>query len=300
MPICTVVVPTYNHSPELAEALSSLVGQSFSDWEAVVVDDASTVGDAEAVVTTIDDPRISLVRHPVNLGLGAARNTGIRHGTGALIVPLDSDDRLEPEFLTRLVSILDDEPATDCAFPDFVLFGDATGIEKFRPGDVRELLVRQWLPGPGCMYRRALWERAGGYSEDPELRPGNEEWDFWLSAAEVGLTARHIEEPLYDYRISGESMGMRLRYGNYRTREHIFARHRALFEQFGEGSTFRSEGYFVSARASYARGERRRALRLGLRSLILSPTNRLAAGIVFRSLVPGAIASHAHSRRTRT
>jgi glycosyltransferase involved in cell wall biosynthesis len=299
MPACTVVIPTYNHAEELVEALRSLVGQTFTDWEAVVVDDASTVGNVGAVIESIDDPRIQCVTHGLNRGLGAARNSGVNFGTGALIVPLDSDDRLEPSFLARLSGILDDDPAADCVFPDFALFGDQTGIETFHVGDVKELLVRQWLPGPGCMYRRDLWERAGGYCEDVELRPGNEDWDFWLSAAEVGMTARHVNEALYDYRISRGSMGMRLRYGNYRTREHIFARHRALFEQFGEGPAFRSEGYFVSAQASYARGERRRAIRLGARSLRFDPTNGAAAGIVLRSLIPRAITSRARARAER-
>ena len=296
MPACTVVIPTYNHTAELAEALGSLVSQTFQDWEAIVVDDASTIGDVGPVIAAIGDSRIVLVTHPVNRGLGAARNTGIRHGSGDLIVPFDSDDRLEPGFLDRLAAVLGSDPATDCVFPDFALFGEEAGVETFRPGDVRELLVRQWLPGPGCMYRRQLWERAGGYCEDEELRAGNEDWDFWLSAAEAGMTARHIDETLYDYRISGASMGMRLRYGNYRTREYIFARHRALFERFGEGPTFRAEGYFVSARASYARGERRRAIRLGLRSLRLDPAPR-AVGIVLRSLIPRAITNRARPRR---
>jgi glycosyltransferase involved in cell wall biosynthesis len=297
MPACTVVIPTFNHADELAESLASLVAQTFVDWEAIVVDDASTEGDAEAVIGAIGDPRVRFVRHSTNRGLAAARNSGIRSGTGALIVPFDSDDRLDPRFLARLTEVLADDPSADCVYPDFALFGDQSGITQYQVADVRALLVRQWLPGPGCMYRRALWERIGGYCEEAALRPGNEDWDFWLSAAEVGFEPRHVAEPLYQYRISAGSMGMRLRYVNYRTRDYIFTRHRELFERFGEGPTFRSEGYLVSAQASYVRGQRRRALRLGFRAVRFNPRNGAAIGIIARSLVPRAIAGLARRGR---
>ncbi len=293
MPACTVVIPTFNHADELGEALASLIVQTFVDWEAIVVDDASTLGDAEAVVRACADERIRYLRHATNRGLGAARNSGIRAGQGLLIVPFDSDDRLDPGFLAGLSQVLDAEPGADCVFPDFALFGDGSGIDRFAVEDTRTLLRRQWLPGPGCMYRRSLWERAGGYCEDPALRPGNEDWDFWLSAAEAGFTARHVPEPLYQYRMSAGSMGMRLRSVNDQTRDFIFARHRALFERYHEGPMFRAEGYLVSAQSSYLRGQHRRALRLALRALRLHPRSRPTIGIIARSLVPRALADMA-------
>ena len=291
MPACTVVIPTYNHADELSESLVSLTAQTFRDWEAFVVDDASTLGDVQAVIQAHSDKRIHYIRQPENRGLAAARNTGIRAGRAPLVVPFDSDDRLESNFLAGLLAILDGEAAADCVFPDFALFGGQTGIEQYDVADIRTLLRRQWLPGPGCMYRRTLWERAGGYCEDPVLRAGNEDWDFWLSAAEAGFSARHLAEPLYQYRISPGSMGMRLRSVNYLTREFIFARHRALFDEYGEGATFRAEGYQVSAQAAYVRGERIRGLQLALRALRFNPRSTQTLGIVARTVVPGAIAN---------
>ena len=76
MPACTVVIPTYNHTDELSESLASLIAQTFRDWEAYVVDDASTLGDVQAVIQAGSDKRIHYVRQPVNRGLAAAQDQG--------------------------------------------------------------------------------------------------------------------------------------------------------------------------------------------------------------------------------
>jgi glycosyltransferase involved in cell wall biosynthesis len=289
VPICTVVIPCFERGDQLAESLSSLVGQTFVDWEAVVVDDGSSSFGLDQVVERLGDERIRYVRHLANRGPAAARNTGIRSGTSPLIFPLDSDDRLEPTCLERLTGVLLKDPAADCVYPDFALFGAETGIWAYDVRDVPALLQSQWLPGPGCLYRRTLWERVGGYCEDAALRPGNEDWEFYLAAAEVGLVARHVPEPLYGYRVSPVSTSTRLRDDNAATREFIYARHRDLFDRHRLGGQFRSEGYLVSAWESLARGERRRAIRLAARSWRLDPIRVRTWTVLARSLVPEAV-----------
>ena len=285
MPAHTIVVPCHNQAALLADCLRSVVAQTVHDWEVVVVDDGSTEGDIAGTVDSIADPRIRLHRFDQNRGLAAARNAGIRLGSGPIILPLDSDDLLDPRFLERLSpALLASE--VDCVFGDLALFGDVDGTLEYQVRDIPTLLTRQWLPGPGCLYRRTFWERAGGYCEHDRLRPGNEDWDFYLSAAEVGFVARHVPEALYRYRVSGASMGMRLRYVNHETRDFIYLRHRALFDRYRKGGRFRSAGYRVSARESLARGERGRALRLALKAWILDPRVTIPLGLAVRALLP--------------
>ena len=285
MPGCSVVIPCFNDAERLAEALASLLAQTRRDWEAIVVDDASAVGDVAAVVEALQDDRIRSIRHDRNRGLAAARNTGIRMSTGPFVLPFDSDDRLDPHCLERLTEVLEADRIADAVFPDFRLFGEVTGIQRFDVADEAALLTRQWLPGPGCLYRRELWERVGGYCEDEVLRAGNEDWEFYVAAAELGFVARHVAEPLYEYRVTGGSMSNRLQYTNHLTRERIHARHRALYDRLGGRRAFLGEGYRASAQASYARGERRRALRLALRSLTIEPS-RSGLATVARALTP--------------
>src|SRR5689334_7216050 len=92
-PYLSVVIPMYNRAALIGRAIDSCLRSSVADCEIIVVDDAST-DDSAAIVSRIDHPAVRLVRHDVNRGLGATRNTGVRHARGEWVVMLDSDDEL--------------------------------------------------------------------------------------------------------------------------------------------------------------------------------------------------------------
>lgn len=271
--LVTIVVPVYNHCQYLAECLDSVVGQTVHDWEAVVVDDGSTVGDPSAIVQETGDERIRLLRHDRNKGLAAARNTGIRESSGDYILPLDADDRLAATFLEETLEALTARARCDAVFTDFLAFGFRSGRLPYRVRDVKALLRDQWIPGAGAMFARRLWETTGGYCEADALRHGNEDWEFWLSVAEHGLRATHVPRPLYCYRQHAESMVTRLHYHDYLTREFIYDRHRALFDRYRMKHAFLAGGYLSSAKAHWRKGERFEALGLGRRAFRLAPAD---------------------------
>lgn len=101
-PLFSVIVPTYNRSSFLSEAVNSVLAQTFPDHEVVVVDDAST----EPVAQVTTDPRVRVVRRSRNGGATAARNTGIAEARGAYITFLDDDDRITPDRLSMVVGHL--------------------------------------------------------------------------------------------------------------------------------------------------------------------------------------------------
>jgi GT2 family glycosyltransferase len=246
----------------------------------VVAASLPTVGDAEAIVRAIGDERIRLVRHGRNRGLAAARNTGVKEGSGELIVPLDADDCLAPTYLAEVIDALEARPECHAAFTDFVAFGAWSGPLPYAMRDVPTLLKEQWIPGAGTLFRRSLWEAVDGYCEADTIRHGNEDWDFWLNAAKRGLRVTHVPRPLYLYRQHPDSMVNRLQYYEHLTREFVHHRHRALFERYGMGHAFLSGGYFSSAKAHWRKRERRAAVMLGVRSLVLSPSGCVRSVIV--------------------
>ena len=100
-PAVSVVIPVFNRGDLLARALRSVAAQTFADWEAIVVDDASSEDLAGSLGPLLGDPRISIVRQACNAGAAAARNRGIEAARGRYIAFLDADDEWRPEKLGR-------------------------------------------------------------------------------------------------------------------------------------------------------------------------------------------------------
>ena len=111
-PLISVVVPVYNTEAYLRECLDSILGQTHGNLEILCVDDCSPDNSAELIREYAErDPRVTLVQHEENQGLGPARNTGIRAATGALNGCVDSDDWIEPEMYARLLETMQREQA---------------------------------------------------------------------------------------------------------------------------------------------------------------------------------------------
>ena len=115
MPLFSVIIPLYNKAMYIQETIESVLQQRFTDYEIIVVNDAST-DESVQIVTTISDPRISLVENPKNLGLSATRNVGISKAKGSIITLLDADDMWLPNFLETIKNLHD-------SFPEASIYG---------------------------------------------------------------------------------------------------------------------------------------------------------------------------------
>ena len=100
MPDVSVIIPTYDRSEFLRTAIASVLAQTLQDFEIIVVDDASA-DDTQEVVGNLDDGRIRYIRHEINKGVAATRNTGVLNSKGKYIAFLDDDDKWFPEKLTE-------------------------------------------------------------------------------------------------------------------------------------------------------------------------------------------------------
>ncbi len=277
-PRVTIAVPCYNRAAFLFESLNSLIAQTVPEWEAVVVDDCSTENMISDVVSTFADSRIRYIRHEQNRGPGASRNTALRHGTAPFAVYLDSDDFLHPEFLKETLSVLQNK-GCDCAFTDYQLVGVSHDIWGHRVMDPDDLAEVQWLPGAGTVMRRSVWEGVGGYCEADELRTWNEDWDFWIAAMSLGVSASHVPRPLYYYRRHASSLsGLKLPTMEWRSREFILNRHPTFFSVGDRAARFRSGGLQHSAHACRRSGNYWEALQLFAKAVAEKPSLLLSIG----------------------
>jgi glycosyltransferase involved in cell wall biosynthesis len=177
-----VVIAAYNHARFLADALKSVLGQTAVPAEILVVDDGST-DDTEAVVARFA-PQVRYLRQ-ANAGARAARNTGLEATTAVWIAFLDADDWWAPNALELLLAAFDD--ATGIAAPAYL----PVDAEGRRIGDIwikptpglfmtTEGLLTREADVPGCVYRRAVFDRCGRF--DPTLRVAGD-YEMFLRAS---------------------------------------------------------------------------------------------------------------------
>jgi glycosyltransferase involved in cell wall biosynthesis len=210
MPAVSVIMPAYNVEDYVAEAIRSVLAQTFGDFELIVVDDGSTDRTAAVVVAAAaGDARVRLVRQQ-NRGLAGARNTALRQGRGELFALLDSDDLWEPEFLAEQVAILRDRPDVDVVTGNGWMLGGAEHGELARPcpdarpePDLASILGDERAVFIMSVFRRAVYEIVGCFDEG--LRT-NEDYDFWLRAAICGCRFVRNDRPLGHYRIRTDSL----------------------------------------------------------------------------------------------
>ena len=124
----SVIVPVYNQGEFLAEALDSVLQQTYSNWECVIVNDGSTDNSEEVAKSYLDKDNRFKYLYQENSRLAAARNNGIRHSDGYFILPLDSDNVLCPAYLEKAVSYFLLHPETTLVYGKAELFGDRSGI----------------------------------------------------------------------------------------------------------------------------------------------------------------------------
>ncbi|BAZ43941.1 glycosyl transferase, group 2 family protein [Chondrocystis sp. NIES-4102] len=110
--LVSVIIPTYNRADLIPRAIASVIGQVYQNWEIIVVDDASDQ-DIAQVIKSINDSRITYIRHQTNLGGSAARNTGIKYAQGEYIAFLDSDDLWLPDKLSLQLAAIAQQESQD-------------------------------------------------------------------------------------------------------------------------------------------------------------------------------------------
>ena len=190
-PRVTVLMAAYNGAKLIGESLDSLLAQSFTDFEIVVVDDAST-DDTAAVVAGYADPRIRLLRNATNLGVVGARNRAYAAASSDYIAILDQDDLSRPGRLAAQVAHLDSHPASVLVATDIDITEDGSLRESGRGSHaLTNPVVLRWMLHIGnplvhssVMFRAAAVRQLGTYlRKDYELC---EDYDFYLRLLELG------------------------------------------------------------------------------------------------------------------
>jgi len=203
IPLVTVLMPVYNTAPYLREAMDSMLSQTFTDFELIVLNDCSP-DNAEEVLNTYNDPRIVRYKGEKNVGLSNVLNIGIEMARGKYIARMDSDDISLPNRLQVQVDYLETHPEIDLVSVGMQLFGDKEEI-WVREQDFEELKICALFYSPvlhaSSMWRKDAFEQQGLRFRQ-EMVP-SEDYDLWTRALVKGLRLVNLPEVLYQYRIHG-------------------------------------------------------------------------------------------------
>jgi len=204
--LVSVIIPAYNQARYLKSAINSVLSQTYTNWECIVVDDGSTDHTSD-LVHRFNHPKIKYIFQK-NSGLSAARNTGLLASKGEFISFLDSDDCFAPQKIELLMNILENRPDLALVAGTAALI-DENGNNINRkfvtnlPKNNFELLYGNPLHVGSVLLRRDWYLKIGLF--DINLR-SYEDWDYWLRLVLAGGKLESITDVVSFYRFHTSQM----------------------------------------------------------------------------------------------
>lgn len=202
MPEVSVVMAVYNGMPYLPQAIDSILGQTLTDFEFIIINDCST-DQTPQVLASYQDARLRVVNLEKNGGQTAALNLGLRLASAPYIARQDADDVSKPERLAQQIEFLNANPAYLLIGTAGDLIDDVGNItgQVIHPTSYEAVLATfqndNCLFHGSVMFRREVLETIGYYREGFR---NSQDFDYWLRIAEVGKML-NLPEPLYQYRL---------------------------------------------------------------------------------------------------
>lgn len=229
----SIIVPCYKQAHFLKESLQSVLDQSYSHWECIIVNDGSPDNTEEvAKKWCAIDKRFKYIKK-LNGGLSSARNAGVKVSKGEFILPLDADDLLHPQYLQKTVPVLDNnkQVAIVSCYSNFFEGQIENIIHQLKPvgTTIHAILFENELIATS-LYRRVCWIEVEGYDE--LMNNGFEDWEFWLSVLKRGWEYRVVDDFLFYYRKAKMSMLINT-LENHResNMEYIMLKHRDIYKE---------------------------------------------------------------------
>ena len=208
-PLISVVMPVYNVQDYILEAINSIRSQTFTDFELIVIDNASTDATSELIKqAAMKDNRIIILTNQTNIGVVGSLNRGLKESLGKYYARADGDDIALPNRLAEQVAYMEDNPTTVALSSWGEKFGDDSGriITATTPAGIRatSLFISPIVHASSMIRMSALREHGITYRPNCPL----EDFDIWVRLSRIG-DLRALPKVLFRYRIHSASMTAR-------------------------------------------------------------------------------------------
>lgn len=199
----SIVLPTFNGEIYLANAINSVLQQSYKNFELILVDDCSTDGTSRIIQEFAqNDPRIRYIRNESNQKLPNSLNIGFAAAVGEYFTWTSDDNLYAPHAIEKMVTYLDEHDELGMVYCDYTVIDENGREVRENHLEGPERLLWTNTVGACFLYRREIAEEIGGYNSELFLA---EDYDYWLRIYQAGEIG-HLQENLYRYRQHGKSL----------------------------------------------------------------------------------------------
>lgn len=210
--LVSVIIPTYNRANLIQQSVKSVLNQTYNNFEIIIIDDGSS-DNTEEVINKLNDNRIRYIKHAVNKGASAARNTGIREAKGKYIAFQDSDDHWLPDKLEKQVKRIENTPDhVGAVFGGYWIIGKGNEKRYFpeqviKDGNIFHTLLKGNVVGmPVVMIKKICFDKVGYFNE---TLPALEDWELLLRISR-DYEFLYINEPLVTVYETENSISMHM------------------------------------------------------------------------------------------
>ncbi len=204
-PMISVVMPVYNGEKYLREAIDSILNQTYTDFEFIILNDGST-DRTEEIILSYSDPRIVYVNNEKNLQIVKTLNKGIGLAKGEYVARMDADDISLPERFEKQIALMISRPDIDVCGTWYKTFGEKGYLQKLPTQDEQikvDLLFYTSLAHPSVMMKKSIFDQ----HKYPENFPKAEDYALWIGLAGKFKFA-NIPESLLHYRLHPKQTGI--------------------------------------------------------------------------------------------
>lgn len=305
MPRVSIVVPAYNSQAYISQALQSIRGQTFTDWEILVIDDGSTDLTLQTAKASNVPFRYFSQAHR---GPGAARNMGIKESLGEWVAFLDADDVWLPTKLADQFQAVDQCSGVGAVYCDAYLKENDKVLERksdqvqLPSGDIalQVLLDPRIICTSTLLFRKALWSKVGMFDESS---PISEDWEWFVRLA-CHTPIIDVSEPLVNYRLHAgnthRNLDLNLPHARRMLKKAIFSFESIKGKLPAELRRRLWHTFFQTYGIAYLFAWRpAKALPFFVRAMLCSPTNLRNYGYISASVLPSGVLQALQRRRGR-
>ena len=234
-PLVSIIIPVYNDDLFIIETLISVVKQNYTNWECIIVNDGSSDNSENLIQNFIKPESRFKYIFKENSGVAATRNFAISKAKGEYILPLDSDDIIDKDYLKKAVEVFTKNPDVKLVYCKAEFFGEQTGKFNLKKYKYEDLILQNSI-FCSAFFKKLDFIKTEGY--DTNLKIGLEDWEFWIRFLNTNDQVVCLNQVHFYYRIKNQSRN-KIHDDTFKLKEiqdYIYKKHKDKYDQllFGD------------------------------------------------------------------